>query len=54
MQFAGTYEGIDGRVICAGADCKVEAEKLTGSWYFTPDLPMEYYEKVGGSRRVHA
>ena len=36
-----------GTAICAGADCKVEDDKLTGSWYFTPASPMAYYEKVG-------
>ena len=49
MQYAGAYEGIDGVVYCAGADCKVEDAKLTGSWYFTTnaDNTNTYYEKVG-------
>ena len=46
-QYGGAYKGIDGVVYCAGADCKVEDAKLTGSWYFTPTSPMAYYEKVG-------
>ena len=41
------YKGIDGVLICAGDDCGVEnveagtfagTSKLTGSWYFAPDL----------------
>ena len=33
---AGTYKGIAGTVFCAGDDCKIEEDKLVGSWYFTP------------------
>ena len=33
------YKGIMGTAICAGSDCKVEEDKLTGSWYFTPAEP---------------
>ena len=44
------YRGIPGIAICAGTDCKVEgdegSEKLTGSWYFTPDNAKTYYEMV--------
>lgn len=50
-EHAGNYEGIPGRVFCAGADCKVaegsdEVERLTGSWYFTPTTPKEWYVKL--------
>ena len=50
MQFnAANYKLIPGTVFCAGTDCKVEevagVERLTGSWYFTPDLPKEWYVK---------
>ena len=37
---AANYNGIPGRVFCAGSDCMVEdvegTDTLTGSWYFTP------------------
>ena len=39
-----SYSGIPGRVFCGGADCSQDADgKLTGSWYFRPDSPMELY-----------
>ena len=38
------WQGIPGTVFCAGSDCDVSSGGLlTGSWYFTPDLPMEPY-----------
>ena len=38
------WQGVPGTVFCAGSDCGVSAEgALTGSWFFTPDLPMESY-----------
>ena len=38
------WHGVPGTVFCAGSDCGVSAEgALTGSWFFTPDLPMESY-----------
>ena len=44
------YEGIDGTVFCAGTDCMVEevagVERLTGSWYFTPEKPKEWYVEM--------
>ena len=40
----GAWQGIPGTVFCAGSDCGVSAEgALTGSWFFTPDLPMKSY-----------
>ena len=39
------YKGIPGTVICGGTDCAAEGGKLTGSWYFTPTLPMAIYMK---------
>ena len=50
MQFnAANYKLIPGTVFCAGTDCKVEdvagVERLTGSWYFTPGDPKEWYVK---------
>ena len=43
------YKGIEGTVFCAGTDCMVEdvagIDTLTGSWYFTPDDPKEWYVK---------
>ena len=53
------YMGIAGTAFCVGDDvCRVEEEanprKATGSWYFTPDEPMQYYvvdtaTEVGGT-----
>ena len=38
------WQGIPGTVFCAGSDCEVSSGGLlSGSWYFTPDLPMEPY-----------
>ena len=38
------WQGIAGTVFCAGSDCEVSSGGLlTGSWYFTPDLPREPY-----------
>ena len=38
------WQGIPGTVFCAGSDCEVSSGGLlTGSWYFTPDLPREPY-----------
>ena len=41
------YMGIDGTAFCVGDDCRVDegdgANTVTGSWYFTPEDPMEYY-----------
>ena len=56
VQVDAPYKGIDGTAFCQGSDCKVEdvagednagVRKFTGSWYFTPDSPKAYYEKVG-------
>ena len=42
-----SYKGIPGTAICAGADCAVDADgKLTGSWVFTPTMPMAWYVKT--------
>ena len=53
------YEGIPGMVFCQGADCKIESvttgenattkKKLTGSWYFTPGEPKEWYLRPSGT-----
>ena len=38
------WQGIAGTVFCAGSDCEVSSGGLlSGSWYFTPDLPGELY-----------
>ena len=38
------WQGIPGTVFCAGSDCEVSSGGLlSGSWYFTPDLPREPY-----------
>ena len=38
------YLGINGTVICGGADCAVSSGgDLTGSWYFTPTHATAYY-----------
>ena len=38
------WQGIAGTVFCAGSDCEVSSGGLlSGSWYFTPDLPGEPY-----------
>ena len=38
------WQGIPGTVFCAGSDCEVSSGGLlSGSWYFTPDLPGEPY-----------
>ena len=38
------WQGVPGTVFCAGSDCEVSSGGLlTGSWYFTPDLPREPY-----------
>jgi hypothetical protein len=42
-EHAGTYMGIPGTVFCAGTDCGVTTDTLTGSWYFTPEDEMEWY-----------
>jgi hypothetical protein len=48
MEHAGNYMGIPGTVFCAGTDCGVKTDTLTGntltgSWYFTPEDEMEWY-----------
>ena len=44
-----SYKGILGTVFCAGSDCMVEyvadTDTLTGSWYFTPNEPKDWYVK---------
>ena len=52
LQAGATYKGIEGTIICAGADCTVTENAvetgdrdLGGSWYFTPSDPDEYWVK---------
>ena len=59
LQVGATYKGIEGTAFCAGTDCYVETVddpdnpgtplsgtvKFSGSWYFTPTLPMQDYVK---------
>ena len=59
LQVAATYMGIEGTAFCAGTDCYVETVddpanpgtplsgtvKFSGSWYFTPGMPMQDYVK---------
>ena len=48
-QIAASYMGIGGTAFCVGDDCRVDegdadgTRKVTGSWYFTPGMPMAYY-----------
>ena len=46
---AANYKGIPGTVFCAGTDCMVEEvagiNTLTGSWYFAPGEPEDWYVK---------
>ena len=57
MQLPGFWKGIEGIVFCQGKDCEVESGesggfKLTGSWYFTPnldDLDKLYVKKADES-----
>ena len=46
---AGDYMGIVGAVVCLGGTdgCSITDGKLGAGWYFSPSLPMAYYEKVG-------
>ena len=51
MKFtSASLKGIPGTVFCAHNDCRVEgdlgSEKLTGSWYFTPDSFTQRYVRV--------
>ena len=57
LQLPGFWKGIEGIVFCQGKDCEVESGesggfKLTGSWYFTPnldDLDKLYVKKADES-----
>ena len=48
VQFAGSEQnGIPGTAFCGGDDCEVDEDgDLTGSWYFTPDDPEEWYVEM--------
>ena len=45
VQFPGSDQnGIPGIAFCGGDDCEVDEDgELTGSWYFTPTSPTEWY-----------
>ena len=47
VQFLGSFQnGIPGTAFCGGDDCEVDEDgDLTGSWYFTPEFPKEWYVK---------
>ena len=53
-QHDGNYKGIPGTVFCSGDDCAVGATTLTGSWFFTPMYPMEWYVRTAADTGYEA
>ena len=53
VQFPGSDQnGIMGTAFCGGDDCEVDEDgDLTGSWYFTPDSPKEWYVEMTDDER---
>ena len=39
--------GIPGTILCRGDDCEAGDKKVTGSWFFAPDMPKEKYVEDG-------
>ena len=48
VQFPSSDQnGIPGTAFCGGEDCEVDEDgELTGSWYFTPTSPKEWYVEM--------